>query len=62
MEMAKKVFMKYTSSSSFLFPAERQVAISYGIDTTKYWLRAVFKENKLASSPLILHKTNILWY
>ena len=32
------------------------------INTTKYWLRAIFKENELASSPLILHKVNILWY
>ena len=29
---------------------------------SKYWLRAMFKENELASSPLILHKANILWY
>ena len=38
------------------------IFLSYCINTTKYWLRAVFKENELASSPLILHKANILWY
>ena len=38
------------------------IFISYGINTTKYWLRAIFKENELASSPLILHKANILWH
>ena len=31
-------------------------AISYCTDITKYCLRAIFKENELASSPLILHK------
>ena len=38
------------------------IIISYYINTTKYWLRAIFKENELVSSPLILHKANILWY
>ena len=43
--------------------SKNDVIIScYCINTTKYWLRAIFKENKLASSPLILHKANILWY
>ena len=40
----------------------RLIIISYCINTTKYWLRAIFKENELASSPLILPKANILWY
>ena len=38
------------------------IIISYCISTAKYWLHAIFKENELASSPLILHKANILWY
>ena len=37
------------------------ILVSYCTNTTKYWLRAIFKENELASSPLILHKANILW-
>ena len=36
------------------------ILTSYCIDTTKYWLRAILKENELASSPLTLHKDNIL--
>ena len=36
------------------------IIISYSINTTEYWLCAVFKENELMSSPLILHKANIL--
>ena len=36
------------------------ILTSYCIDTTKYWLHAIFKENELASSPLTLHKDNIL--
>ena len=38
------------------------IFISYCINTTRYWLRARFKKNDLASSPLILHKANILWH
>ena len=38
------------------------IFISYGISTIKYWLLGIFKENELASSPLTLDKTNILWY
>ena len=44
-----------TSTSQVLV---REVIISYFINTTKYWLPAIFKENELASSPLILHKVN----
>ena len=38
------------------------IFIIYCINTTKYRPHAIFKENELASSPLILHKANILWH
>ena len=44
------------------FVASYIIIISYCINTTKYWLRAIFKENEIANSPLTLHKANILWY
>ena len=46
----------------FILHINFSILISYCIITTKYWLRAIFKENDLASSPLILQKANILWY
>ena len=53
-KLQKKTERSYTEFDSII--------ISYCINTTKYWLRAILKENELASSPLILHKANILWY
>ena len=35
---------------------------SYCINATKCLLHAISKKNELTSSPLILHKANILWY
>ena len=40
----------------------KEIIISYCINTTKNWLRAIFKENELVTSPLMLHKANILWH
>ena len=46
---------------SYCYLLLKAVIISYCINTTKYLLRAIFKEYKLASSPLILLKANILF-
>ena len=35
------------------------IIFTHCINATKYLLRAIFKENELASSPLIFHKANI---
>ena len=44
------------SCSGVTSPSLNKIIIGYCTNTTKYWLSAMFQENEVASSPLILQK------